>query len=293
MDLLGHEGRDPASIVDPAAYGGDPEDAFEVIVPSLPGFGFSTPLAKAGINFSTTAELWKTLMADVLGFDRFGAQGGDWGTLITVALAHKYPEHVIGMHTTMIAAPTIFNTERPWDATGGVLLPPDLAPDEREQLQAWQRRLVSHVAVHMIDPQTFSYGLHDSPVGLLAWLLKGRWSWADVRGDVESRFSKDFLITTAMIYWVTQSFVTTARYYTETGRHPWQPTHPGKTVRVPAGISLMPRDGTYGLFSDDYAGSVFENIVYQVINEDGGHFMPSEVPETFVRDVRATFRSLR
>jgi len=280
-------------LADPAAHGGDPEDAFEVIVPSLPGFGFSTPLTKPGVNFWVTAELWKQLMVDRLGFDRFGAQGGDWGSIITISLAHKYPEHVIAMHSTMVAEPSIFNTERPWDPTGGQMLSKDVGPEEFERLKAWQAKLVAHVAVQMTDPQTLSYGLHDSPVGLLAWLLKGRYAWADTRGDVESRFSKDFLITTAMIYWVNQAFVTSARYYAEAGRNPWQPTHPGKCVQVPAGISLMPRDAAYGMFSDEYAQAVFENIVYIVKNEDeGGHFVPCEVLETVVRDVRATFRAV-
>ena len=280
-------------LADPAGHGGDPEDAFEVIVPSRPGFGFSTPLTRPGVNFWVTADLWKQLMVDRLGFERFGAQGGDWGSIITISLAHKYPEHVIAMHSTMVAEPSIFNTERPWDPTGGQMLPRDVSPQEFQRLKAWQAKLAGHVAVQMTDPQTLSYAMHDSPVGLLAWLLKGRYAWADTRGDVESRFSKDFLLTTAMIYWVNESFVTSARYYAEAGRNPWRPTHPGACVQVPAGISLMPRDGAYGLYDDDYAHSVFANIVHMVKNEEGGHFVPSEVPETFVRDVRATFRSLR
>jgi hypothetical protein len=165
--------------------------------------------------------------------------------------------------------------------------------EEREAIFAWQKRIASHVAVHMLDAQTLSYALHDSPVGLLAWLIKGRHSWGDIRGNIESRFDKDFLITTAMIYWITDSFVTSARYYAEASRHPWQPTHPGTPVRVPAGLSIMPRDGTYGPFTSGDPGEIYENIVYHVVNDDGGHFSPLEVPETIVRDIRATFRSLR
>jgi pimeloyl-ACP methyl ester carboxylesterase len=280
-------------LANPAAFGGDPADAFEVIVPSLPGFGFSTPVTKTGVNFTSTADLWRRLMVDVLGFDRFAAQGGDWGTLVTTALAHKYPEHVIGMHTTMVAPLTVYSVERPWDITGGVPVPAELPAAEREAIFAWQKRIASHVAVHMLDAQTLSYALHDSPVGLLAWLIKGRRSWGDTRGDIESRFDKDFLITTAMIYWITDSFVTSARYYAEAGREQWRPTHPGTPVRVPAGISVMPRDGTHGPFTSGDPGEVFENIVYQVVNEDGGHFSPLEVPETIVRDIRATFCGLR
>lgn len=278
-------------LADPAAFGGDPNDAFDVIVPSLPGFGFSTPVTKTGVNFASTADLWRTLMVDRLGYERFAASGGDWGTLVTIALAHKYPEQVIGMHTTMVAPLSVYSTERPWDVTGGALVAADLPADERASQHAWQQRIASHVAVHMLDPQTLSYGLHDSPVGLLAWLIKGRRSWGDTRGNIESRFSKDFLITTAMIYWITDSFVTSARYYAEAGRQQWQPTHQGKTVRVPAGISEMPRDGTYGKFAD--AGAVFGNIVHHAIHDDGGHFAPLEVPRTFIDDVRATFRDLR
>ena len=198
----------------------------------------------------------------------------------------------LGSNTSVLVAPlSVHSTERPWDVTNGTLVPNDLPADERARQHAWQQRIASHVAVHMLDPQTLSYGLHDSPVGLLAWLIKGRRSWGDTRGNIESRFSKDFLITTAIIYCITDSFVTSARYYAEAGREPWQPVHDGKTVQVPAGISEMPRDGTYGKFAEPNA--VFGNIVFHRVHDDGGHFAPLEVPETFVDDVRATFRNLR
>jgi pimeloyl-ACP methyl ester carboxylesterase len=279
-------------LTNPAAYGGNPEDAFEVIVPSLPGFGYSTPLNKTGINFWRTADIWHTLMTKVLGFERFAAQGGDWGATITMQLGHKYAKDLLGIHLTMVCPLNMFNTERPWDVTGGMLAPPGLTPEQFKDFCAWQRRIASHVAVQVLDPQTLAYGLHDSPAGLLAWLVERRRTWSCPDGNIEAKFSKDHLITTAMIYWVTQSFVTSARYYAEAARHPWRPSDDSAAyVHAPAGISNMLMDGTAGPGFDDR--SMFEKIVFTNEHTDGGHFGPAEIPEKIVEDIRATFRPLR
>ncbi|CAN5132814.1 epoxide hydrolase [soil metagenome] len=279
-------------LANPAAFGGDPEDAFEVIVPSLPGFGFSTPLKQTGINFWKTSDLWHKLMTQVLGFERFAAQGGDWGATITMQLGHKYERDLIGLHLTMVCPLTMFNHERPWDVTGGMMAPPGLSDEKREAFLAWQRRIASHVAVQVLDPQTLSYGLHDSPAGLLAWLVERRRSWSCLDGNIEGRFDKDFLITTAMIYWISQSFVTSARFYAEAARNPWSPSHDGNpSIRVPVGISNMLSDGTAGPGFNDR--SMFGNIIFTRDQPNGGHFGPAEIPERIVADIRETFRSLR
>jgi microsomal epoxide hydrolase len=278
-------------LADPAAFGGDPEDAFEVIVPSLPGFGFSTPLRKPGINFWRTADLWHALMTDVLGFERFAAQGGDWGALVTAQLGHKYAPSLFGIHLTNLIPLTLFNHQRPWDITAGTLVSDDLPPAEREAALAQQRRIASHVAVQVLDPQTLGYGLHDSPVGLLAWLLERRYTWGDCNGDVESRFSKEHLLTTAMLYWLTNSFVTSARYYAEAAHNPWQPSHNRvPRVEVPAGVTHLGGDVGRGVI-DSVRGDF--DIRYENSHPTGGHFAPAEEPEVVINDIRATFRALR
>lgn len=278
-------------LADPAAHGGDPRDAFEVIVPSMPGFGFSTPLATTGINFWTTADLWHRLMTDGLGFPRYAAQGGDWGALTTTQLGHKYAESLYGVHLSTVAPPSLFNHERPWDVTGGMLAPPHLGPAERRAFLAWQQRIASHVAVQILDPQTLAYAMHDSPVGLLAWLVERRRSWGDCRDGLLQAFDRDFLLTTTMIYWLTDSFVTSARFYAEAARNLWQPAHERTPlVAAPTGISYFTHDGTVGLGTG--MESMF-NLVFQRTHDRGGHFAPVENPGAIVGDLREMFRPLR
>ncbi len=278
-------------LADPASFGGDADDAFEVIVPSLPGFGFSTPLLQPGINFWRTADLWHSLMTEILGFDRFGAQGGDWGALVTAQLGHKYADSLFGIHLTNLIPLTLFNHQRPWDITAGAMVSTELPSDEQEAQLARQRRIASHVAVQVLDPQTLAYGLHDSPVGLLAWLVERRFTWGDCNGDVESRFSKDHLLTTAMLYWLTNSFVTSARYYAEAAHNPWRPSHDRRpVVEVPAGVTYLGGDVGRGVIP---AVRESFDIRYENSHPTGGHFAPAEEPDVVIDDIRATFRPLR
>lgn len=278
-------------LTDPEAHGGRAEDAFDVVVSSLPGFGFSTPLSTPGINFWRTADLWHQLMTDGLGYERFGAQGGDWGALVTSQLGHKYADSLIGIHLTNVIPFTLFNTERPWDITGGNTVPEDITGEARKAAHARQERIASHVAVHVLDPQTLAVGLHDSPAGLLSWLVERRRAWGDCNGDVESRFSKEHLITTTMIYWLANSFNTSARYYAEAAHNPWRPSHDGTPrITVPVGVTLLEGDNPGGLGRDT---SGMFNEHYTNTHPTGGHFAPMEEPEVVVEDIRATFRSLR
>jgi pimeloyl-ACP methyl ester carboxylesterase len=180
-------------LTDPAAYGGDPADSFDVVVPSLPGYGFSIPLTEPGIEWSRTADLWVKLMRDELGYDKFAAQGGDWGALVTEQLGHKYAEHLIGIHLGLAIPMTLFITGLPSED--------EYAENERHRFHHTKQRMAvgtAHWVVQATDPQTLAYALHDSPVGLLAWILDRRPSWSDSGGDVASSFSKDDLITTAI-----------------------------------------------------------------------------------------------
>ena len=277
-------------LIDPAAHGGDPSDAFDVVVPSLPGYIFSTPLTRTGVSWLETADLWVTLMRDVLGYERFAAQGGDWGAMITVQIGHKYPEQLIGIHLTNGFAVPAFDGSRPWSivqAGGGTVDDPALDA----KLAFYQRRFASHIATHMLHPQTIGTALHDSPAGLLAWLVEKRFRWGDCRGDVESRFSRDFLLTNASLYWLTDSFVTSARYYAEAAQAKWTPAREGlPQVPTPTGLSLFKHD--MSPLPADWVNEYFDLRLCNV-RDDGGHFAPAENPAAVVDDIRELFRPLR
>ena len=271
---------------DPAAFGGDPADAFDVIVPSLPGYGFSTPLTKPGVNFWRTADLWIKLMQDVLGYQKFAAQGGDWGALVTTQLGHKYPQHLIGIHLSLAISLEFFSKGRPTESEYGA--------DEKQWYARTQEAtgtITSHVAVQTSDPQTLAYGLHDSPVGLCAWILERRRNWSDCNGDVERRFSKDDLLTTMMIYWVTESFVTSVRYYYEARHHLWTPVHQRTpVVEAPTGVAIFPREV---IIMPRRWAEQYYNLQRWTVMTAGGHFAPMEEPQQLVQDIRAFYRPLR
>ncbi len=274
-------------LTDPAAFGGDASDSFDVVIPSLPGFGFSVPLEVTGINFERTADLWNELMVNGLDYRRFAAQGGDFGQLITTQLGHKYSHDLIGIH---------ISGALPLNGLSGGQLPGDdeYAPDEADRLAHMKVRMLHawpHVAVQTVEPQTLAYGMHDSPVALLAWLVNRRYWWSDCRGDIESRFSKDDLITMTMLYWVNESFVTSARYYWEAAHNPWQPSHSAMPqVPAPTAISIAPEDVVY---MPRRWIETFFNLQQLTFLKAGGHFAAKEEPEAVVADIRKFFRSLR
>lgn len=272
-------------LTDPAAFGGDPKDAFDVIVPSLPGYGFSTPLRKTGFNFWRTADLWVKLMQDVLGYSKFAAEGGDWGALITSQLGHKYADRLIGTYVHMLLPLDLF------------LAPlPDRSEYEPGEAGWFENNIqffaseAGYSAIQATKPQTLAYGFNDSPVGLAAWLVEKRRTWSDCNGDVESRFTKDELLTTCTLYWVTQSFGTSARYYYECTHNPWRPSHDRRPiVESPSGVGLfkdivvLPRKWTERTY----------NLQHYTMMPRGGHFAPMEEPELLVEDIRTFFRGLR
>ena len=270
-------------LADPASFGGDPRDAFEVIVPSLPGYAFSSPLRTPGIGFVETADLWARLMRDVLGFDRFGAHGGDSGAYVSAQLGHAYEDRVVGVH---LHFPMLLSL----DFT--TLLPDDYGPGEEGWFeQNRSGRHVSHYVVQIDDPQTLAYAMHDSPVGMAAWLLERRRAWSDCNGDVESRFTKDQLLTNASLYWLTETFATSVRFYAESYRTPWTPRHDRTpTVRVPTGIAVFPRE--LMLVPREVAAR-HADLVHWTVMPRGGHFAPMEEPELLVDDLRTFYRSLR
>ncbi|MGW0548810.1 epoxide hydrolase family protein [Streptomyces altiplanensis] len=289
-------------LADPAAFGGDPADAFDVIVPSLPGFGFSSPLPDhPDMNFWKVADLWHTLMTDTLGHPRYAAGGCDIGALVTGQLGHKYADELHGIHIGSGQKLTFFNGDRAWDFSGGRPIPDGLPDDVHARVVALDRRFAVHLAAHVIAPSTLAHGLSDSPVGLLAWLLE-RWvNWSDNHGDIETVFTKDDLLTHATIFWATNTIGTSMRYYANANRYPWTPAHPRTpAVEAPTGITFVGYENPPGVTTAQrvehwLAGDRADwyHHVNLTAHDGGGHFIPWEAPDAWVDDLRRTFRKAR
>ncbi|WP_320779283.1 epoxide hydrolase [Streptomyces sp. CRN 30] len=290
-------------LTDPAAHGGDPADSFDVIIPDLPGFGWSTPVGRGDLNYWKIADITHRLMTDVLGYEKYAAAGSDYGALVTSALGHKYADSIIGLHYGQDLPPGQFAGERFWDLTDGAKIPADASPELRAGLENLVSTYVSHVAVHMLDGSTLSHGLNDSPVGMLAWLLR-RWKkWSDKRGDFEENFPLDFVLTEATTFWVNQAIGSSIRMYRNAVRHPWVPSHDRTpVVEPPAGFTFLLGDAyPPGVNTVEERIAAFENgptrAAFNVVNVNahmkGGHFVHYENPEAFTADLRETFRGLR
>jgi pimeloyl-ACP methyl ester carboxylesterase len=274
-------------LADPTSHGGDAADAFTVIVPSLPGYVFSTPFATPDVGFTQTADLWHRLMTEVLGFDAYGAGGGDWGAFVTAHLAHVAPPELVGAYLTF---PALLD----FDFTA---LTPDAYSDEERAAGWFEQSMVgsasghAHMAVHIGDPQSLAYGLTDSPTGLAGWMVKRRRAWSDCGGDVESRFSKDDLLTSFSLYWLTNSFGSAIRMYSSSFRAPWTPVHDRTpALQAPVGIGVFPKELA---LLPRRAAEQHANLVHWTVMPRGGHFAAAEEPELFVEDLRAFFRPLR
>ncbi|WP_438444769.1 epoxide hydrolase family protein [Gorillibacterium sp. sgz5001074] len=289
-------------LADPAAFGGDAADAFDVIVPSLPGYGFSAPLPNhPDMNFWKIADLWHTLMTDILGYTRYAAGGCDVGALVTGQLGHKYGSELYGIHIGSALKLSFFNGERGWDLAAGRPIPDGIPESIRSQILQMDRKFASHLAVHVLDPGTLAYGLSDSPVGMLAWILE-RWDrWSDHKGNVENVFTKDDLLTHATIFWVNNAIETSMRIYANNNRYPWTPAHDRwPVVEAPAGITFVGYENPPGVITENRVKHFLEsdrapwyNHVNISAHEQGGHFIPWEAPDLWVEDLSRTFRGRR
>jgi pimeloyl-ACP methyl ester carboxylesterase len=190
-------------LTDPTSHGGDPADAFDVVIPSLPGYGFSDPLQGPG-SANRVPELWAKLMTDVLGYDRFGAHGGDIGAMVANRLALEHPERLVGIHVTRAADPYVGPGAAPLTEAEQALLP---------ARARWHETEGGYVHLQRTRPQSLAYGLADSPVGLAAWIVEKWRAWSDCDGQVERRFTKDQLLTTVMLYWVTETIGSSFRFH--------------------------------------------------------------------------------
>lgn len=278
-------------LTDPVAHGGDARDAFHVVCPSLPGYGFSTRPSTRGRGLPWIADAWATLMAR-LGYERYGAQGGDWGSAVTCVLGDTHPDEVVGIHLNM---PT-------------VMLPPpgdDTTEQERrnfDDFQWHQQWGTGYQHLQATRPQTLGYGLVDSPVGQLAWVVEKFWAWTDCAtpdgvGDPYTIFTRDQLLDNATVFWATATGASSGRLYWESAG-PAALADPANAailatgeITVPTGCSVFPREIRRP--SRRQAETRFTNLHYWNEPARGGHFAAFEQPALFVDEVRASFRSLR
>ena len=269
-------------LTDPQSFGGDPKDSFDVVVPSMPGYGFSDASPSSGLDPLTVADMWATLMSDNLGYSRFGAQGGDWGARVTAKLGLSHSDKVIGIHTTSTTSPTPYLGEgsRPLSESEKRML---------EQREEWVRSEGGYAHIQSTKPQTLSYSLNDSPVGLAAWIVEKYRTWSDCEGDIESRFTKDELLTTVTIYWVTESIGSSTRLYYESFNKPWT-LKQGERIDVPVAVAAFPHENTIPL--REWAERSY-NVKHWTDMPSGGHFAALEEPDRLVQDIREFFRTLR
>jgi pimeloyl-ACP methyl ester carboxylesterase len=268
-------------LTDPAAHGGDAGDAFHVVAPSMPGYGFSGPTTRPGVDIRTVAEVNAALMAR-LGYDRYGAQGGDWGAMATTQLGHVDAPHLAGIHLNMVLA----GPPKDADAMAGVL------PEELDGIAAareFRDEESGYQAIQGTKPQTLAYGLTDSPAGLAGWILEKFRTWSDCGGDVYSRFTRDELLTNITIYWVTGTINASTRMYCES-RRSGRFGAVAQKVKVPTGAAIFPKE----LFRPP---RVWAEAAYDIVQwtrmPSGGHFAAMEEPEALVDDMRAFFRQVR
>jgi pimeloyl-ACP methyl ester carboxylesterase len=265
-------------LTDPVAHGAEARDAFHVIVPSIPGFAFSDRPRARGMSARQVAALFGTLMQG-LGYTRYGAHGGDWGSVVTDQLAQLRGDALAGIHLTDVPFVRMLATPRS-----------ELSEGEKRYLAAgkmWQMTEGAYALQQGTKPQTLSFGLNDSPAGLCAWIVEKFRSWSDCRGDIESRFSKDELLTNVTLYWVTETIHSACRLYYETARDMGRPQ---PRVEVPTAVAQFPADMVPA--PREFAERHF-NLQRWTTMPRGGHFAAMEEPELLADDLRQFFRGLR
>ena len=308
MPLLLHHGwpwtfwdwkRVIGPLTDPVAHGGNAQDAFDVVLISLPGHGFSSPNRQTGWNFHTTADLEAELMTRVLGYDKFATAGGDWGALIVGQLGHKPADKLHGLYCHLpiqlshyldthadvppgiaysngLPAPSVYGVgEETWVARNGDFF----------------ARESGYGYLHLSKPQTLAAALNDSPAGQMAWIIEKRRTWADTHGAIESVWDKDHLCATTTLYWATQTGGTSARFYKEVLMDPWRPSHSRfPVVEAPTALGVFPADV---LLMPKRWSERYYNLQQYRVHDRGGHFASYECPALFVNDVQDFFRGFR
>jgi pimeloyl-ACP methyl ester carboxylesterase len=268
-------------LTDPERFGGDPADAFTVIAPSLPGYGLSFTPGQPRFGIEAIADCFAELMTGVLGYSRFGAQGGDWGSFVTARLGYAYPERLSGIHLNMMPVrrdPTMVSN-------------PTLEEGRyAEELRLWLKEETGYQWIQGTKPQTLAFALTDSPAGLAAWIVEKFRAWSDCGGDVEVAFARDHLLANISLYWLTGAIGSSFWPYYARMHGPW-PIPAGETVAVPTGYSEFPREILRPPRS--IAERTFTNIQRWSVMQRGGHFAAMEQPDALAEEIRALFRLLR
>ncbi len=265
-------------LTDPGSYGGHPDQSFDLVIPSVPGFGYSDRVA---LNTDQVAVLWDKLMTEVLGYDTYCAAGGDIGAIITKSLANQQPAHVRAIHLTDVGYPT---GQEDWATMS--------APEQEfgKFIQQWWYTEGAYNMIQSTKPQTLGYGLNDSPVGLAAWIIEKFYSWSDNGNHIETCFSKDELLTNIMIYWVTQTINTSVRTYLENAHAAWSgtPSPSMRYVSVPTGVCVFPAEAPVPV---EWANRMV-NVQRFTKMKQGGHFAALEVPADWAGELRTFFYSI-
>lgn len=272
-------------LTDPQSYGGTAEDSFDVIVPSLPGYGFSERPKESGVT-ARVADLLAKLMTDELGYERFAAAGGDIGSGLTQQLALKYSDSIVGIHLTDVPLLNLIGFQTSGDMS-------ELSEPEKKYFQATQKWMMeegAYAAIQSTKPQTLAYGLNDSPAALAAWIVEKFRAWSDSDGDVEKSFTKDELLTNITIYWATETINSAFLYYYEPSHQKPAP-FAAEIVKTPTAFARFPKDLTPA--PREWAERFFGNITRWTEMRRGGHFAAMEEPELLVADIRDFFRPLR
>ena len=270
-------------LTDPGAHGGDPADAFDVVVPSIPGYGFSQRPEHPGVGPERVAELWTKLMAS-LGYKTNGLQAGDWGAAVSTWLAYRHPERVAGLHLFFI--PGRF---RPAMGAGQ----PPITDEEKtflDHLGAWFAAEGGYHTLQSTKPQSPAYALNDSPAGLASWIVEKNRNWSECDGDVERAFTLDTILTNISIFWFTQTIGSAMRFYREDRLSPTT-FKPGERIQPPLGVTIMPKEKDV-MPPRCWVERVF-NVAHWTQMPHGGHFGAQEAPEALAKDIREFFRPLR
>ncbi len=268
-------------LTNPAAHG-IAGPGCDVVIPSLPGYGFTERPDRTGVTSRYTADLWHRLMHG-LGYRRYGAQGGDWGAAVTTFMALDNPDPMLGIHLSNLdVAPYLGRESRPLSQSEQAYL---------AQFERWREDDRGYGAIQSTRPQTVGYGLNDSPAGLAAWLIEKWRAWSDSGGNLDATFSRDFLLTVVTLYWVSQTITSSMRDYAD---NRWLAAlGPGDRITVPTAIAVFANQ----LVDDGCPPREWAERLYNVRRwspmRKGGHFAPAEQPELLARDIAAFFGDLR
>lgn len=265
-------------LANPDAHGGRSTDAFDIVVPSIPGYGFSGPTTKQGYDVRTVSDAFATLM-ERLGYDRYFVQGGDWGGFVAAILAETHPDRIDAIHTNLlpVSPSTLEDPMEMLDEQGMA---------DYQETSSFRSEETGYQQIQSTKPQTLAYGLTDSPAGMAGWIVEKFRTWTDSDGDVESAVARDRLLDNISIYWLTETINSSMRLYYETDMKEVLPDSvdvPTGHARYPGEISKTPRV---------WAEEVYDIVYWNQLSE-GGHFPAMEVPDVFVEDVRAFFRQVR